>query len=82
VVLFIMMVFWALLILLAIVQTQYSGWQWNLPTIFGLVFVIGVSTHRVHGTWMFEFVYASSVENYPTYLNDFQTMVAKFHVNA
>jgi hypothetical protein len=47
--LFIMMLFWALLILLVVAQTN---WQWNLPTIFGLIFIIGVlDTWIISFTW-------------------------------
>jgi hypothetical protein len=38
--LFIMMLFWMLLILLAIIQTN---WNWNFGTVVGLIFVICVS---------------------------------------
>jgi K+-sensing histidine kinase KdpD len=37
--LFIMILFWALIILLAIAQTN---WQWNAGTIIGLIFMIGI----------------------------------------
>jgi hypothetical protein len=31
--------------------------------------------------FQFTLIYTSSMDNFPTYLNQFQTMVAKFHVN-
>jgi hypothetical protein len=32
--------------------------------------------------FQFMLIYTSSIDKFPTYLNQFQTMVAKFHVNA
>jgi hypothetical protein len=47
--LFIMILFWALIILLAIAQTN---WQWNAGTIIGLIFMIGILCTWVAGFLM------------------------------
>ena len=50
--LFIMMIFWTLLIITAIIQTPYSHWDWNPSTVVGLIFVIGIMY-----TWVFSFMH-------------------------
>ena len=54
--LFIMVLFWTLLILLAIIQTN---WNWNFGTVVGLIFVICV----VYGWVLFFFVRSGSRSN-------------------
>jgi 1,4-dihydroxy-2-naphthoate octaprenyltransferase len=51
--LFVMVLFWALLILVAIAQTN---WQWNLLPILGLIFVIGILY-----TWVASFMRGTGV---------------------
>ena len=50
--LFVMVLFWVLLIAIAIIQSQYYNWVWNLQSIVGLVFVIGIMY-----TWVWSFFY-------------------------
>jgi membrane protein implicated in regulation of membrane protease activity len=50
--LFVMMIFWMLLIAIAIIQSQYFYWEWNLQTVVGLIFVIGIMY-----TWVWSFFY-------------------------
>jgi energy-coupling factor transporter transmembrane protein EcfT len=47
--LFIMVLSWALLILFGIAQTNF---QWNAPSVVGLIFVIGILY-----TWAFSFTH-------------------------
>jgi hypothetical protein len=47
-----------------------------------VVTYIPINLPNIHAWWMYWFIYSSPIDGYPTYLDTFQTMIAKFHANA